>query len=96
MRLPQDIVHLLQGRHQDFPQLVQNLGLPVLSPGIHLPGLHLQPLLHAQLLQEAVKPLYLVFQGLSIGEIPAQTLQRLCNPPPQRIELLQLLLLLGR
>ena len=100
LRLPaslaQHIMHLLQGRHENFPELVYDLCLPICAPGIQLPGLFLQATLHLQLLQETEKPLHLVRQGFPVGKTFAQPLQRLCNLSPQSVELLQLCLLLRR
>ena len=54
LRLPvgltQDIVHLLQGRQQDLPQLVENLGAAVVPRLIQRIRHFLQPLLQRNIL----------------------------------------------
>ena len=94
--LAQNVVHLLQSGQQNLPQLVQNLRLPVIPPRIQTFRLSRKPLLHLDLLQEAVQRCHLPGNVLPTGNSPAQPLQRLRRSCAHGIEMFQTVLLLPR
>ena len=82
---PQHIIELLQGRQQDLPELVQDLGIPSLQ----LPGQLLQSPLHAQIFQEAIQSLHLLAEVDGSPQSLAQTFQGGDELLPLFIQLLQ-------
>ena len=89
MGAAQHIVHLLQGRHQNFPELIEDLGLPVFAPGIHILRQGLKPGTHLNFFQKAVKGQNLGGKIFPVFHAPPQPFQWLRHPGTQVIQLLQ-------
>ena len=85
LRLPvglaQHVIQLLQGGHQNLPQLIEDLRLPAVAGSIQGLGQLLQALLHAHRFQKVVQRLHLPGQADAGAEGLAQLLQWLYPPP---------------
>ena len=87
--LPQHIIHLLQRRKKNFPQLVQDLGAPIVPGLIHFLGLGLQLFFQTDVLQKSVQGQHLPLQIPGRFKAPAEPRQRLHYRFPQGVQLLQ-------
>ena len=89
MGLPQHIMELFQGRQENFPQLVQNLGLPAIAGVFTLQRHFLQPLLQTDGFQKIIKRQHLLPKGGCPAEVLPKLLQRRQEGASGRIQRFQ-------
>ena len=89
MGLPQHIIHLLQGGHENLPQLVEYLRFPIAASFIQLLCHCFQSLLHTNPFQKLVQRLHLTVEGGGIAKPLAQLLQWFHEPSALPVQKLQ-------